>query len=266
MVGQYFLYVGQLILLTLGVFVVCGLAAFLSERLFVRLVGSSRFIYVSSVIGTPIHETGHAIMCLLFGHRITEMKLLLPPGHPSGTLGYVSHDYNPRNPWARLGNLFIGIGPIFSGLGVMILMLFLCFPTQWSAYVATSGALAAGESTPAQIASGVLSLLLSLPAAFAERWWVAAVGIVVILFVSQHVTLSGADIKGVFSAMPVYLPLVLTVALVTFLLGVRTAVLSLLWTANLWLLSLFAIAIAFSLVWVVIGLVVFLIRKLIFRG
>ncbi len=265
-IGQYFLYVGQLILLTLGVFVVCGFAAFLSERLFVRLVGSSKFIYVSSVIGTPIHELGHAVMCLLFGHRITEMKLLLPPGHASGTLGYVSHDYNPRNPWARLGNLFIGLGPIFSGLGVTILMLFLCFPTQWSDYVATSGALALGASAPTQIAQSVFSLLLSLPAAFAERWWVALIGFSVILFVSQHVTLSGADIKGALGAMPVYLPLVTVFALVTFLFGVHASVLAGLWTVNLWLLSLFAVAIAFSLVWVLIGLVVFLIRKMIFRS
>ena len=44
------------------------------------------------------------------------------------TYGYVEHSYNPRNLWARLGNLFIGIGPIFSGLGVVVLLLWLCFP------------------------------------------------------------------------------------------------------------------------------------------
>lgn len=261
-VGDYLIYVGELIAMTLGVFIVCGLAAFLAERLFVRLVGSTKFIYVSSVIGTPIHELGHAVMCVLFGHRITEMKLLLPPGHPSGTLGYVAHGYNPRNLWARLGNLFIGLGPIFSGLGVMILMLFLCFPAQWEAYVAASSALTLGESTVGEIVGGVFSLLLSLPAAFGGTWWLALIGVAVILSVSQHVTLSGADIKGSLSALPVYLPIILAVALVTMLFGVQDAILSGLWTANLWLLSLFAIAIAFSLVWVVIGLVVWLIRKL----
>ena len=258
---QYFAYAGKLVLLTLGVFAACGFAAYLAERLFVRLAGSSKFIYVSSVIGTPIHELGHAMMCLLFGHRITEIKLLLPPGHPSGTLGYVSHDYNPRNPWARLGNLFISLGPIFSGLGVMILMLFLCFPTQWSEYVAASGAFASGGHSFSQIATGVFSLLLSLPAAFAERWWAASLGIAVILFVSQHVTLSGQDIKGALGTMPVYLPLVAVFALVTSLFGAQAAVLDALWTVNLWLLSLFSIAIAFSMVWILIGLAVFLLRK-----
>ena len=262
MVGQYFIYLGQLILLTLGVFVVCGLAAFLSERAFVRLVGSSKFIYVSSVIGTPIHELGHAVMCLLFGHKITEMKLLLPPGHSSGTLGYVAHDYNPRNPWARLGNLFIGMGPIFSGLGVTVLMLVLCFPAQWSAYVQGSGAMVMAQSSVGEIVSGVFSLLLSLPKAFAGRWWTALLGIVVILSVSQHVTLSFADVKGSLSAMPVYLPLLAVFALVTLLCGVQGAVLSGLWIFNLFLLSLFAVSIAFSLVWVLIGLVVALIGKL----
>ncbi|MBQ9773033.1 MAG: hypothetical protein IJW30_06780 [Clostridia bacterium] len=253
-------YLGQLILLTLGTFVACGFAAWLAERLFVRMAGSTKFVYVSSVIGTPIHELGHAIMCLLFGHKITEMRLLLPPNHPSGTLGYVQHSYNPRNPWARLGNLFIGIGPIFSGMGVMILMLFLCFPEQWGDYVATSSALSLGESSFGDVVSGVFSLLLSLPAAFADKWWAALIGIIVILAVSQHVTLSGADIKGALSSLLIYLPLLLIFAIVTALCGVQEAILSGLWIANLWMLSLFAIAIAFSLVWILIALVILLCR------
>ena len=265
MVMDFLIYMGQLLLLTLGTFLVCGFAAWLAERLFLALVGSgsSRVVYVSSLIGTPIHELGHALMCLVFAHKITEMHLLLPPNHPSGTLGYVSHSYHPKNLWARLGNLFIGLGPIFSGMGVMVLMLFLCFPDQWNAYVATSSALAFGESSLGEIAMGVISLLTSMPAAFMTgEWWIPAIGLVVILSVSQHVTLSGADIKGALSAMPWYLLLLLVFAGITTAFGAQSLMLSGLWIFNLWLLSLYAIAIAFSLVWVVLGLIVFLIRVL----
>ena len=189
------------------------------------------------------------------------MKLLLPPGHLSGTLGYVSHSFHPKNVWARLGNLFIGVGPIFSGLGVMILMLVLCFPNQWNAYVTTSNILAGGGSDIGEIIDGVLSLLLSLPQAFVDCWWLALIGMIVILSVSQHVTLSGADIKGALSAIPLYVLLLAVVAGVTMALGVQEAVLNALRVFNLWMLSLFSIAIAFSIVWILIALLIWLFRR-----
>lgn len=261
MIPDFLIYLGNLLLLTLGVVVICGLVAWLAERLFIRLSGVGKFVYVSSIIGTPVHELGHAIMCVIFTHKITEMRLLLPPGHPSGTLGYVSHSFHPKNLWARLGNLFIGVGPIFSGLCVMILMFVLCFPNQWAAYVETSKMLVGGSSEIGEIVDGVLSLLASMPQAFVDCWWQALIGLIVILFVSQHITLSGADIKGSFSAIPLYVLLLGIVAGVTMGFGVQGAVLGALRVFNLWMLSLFSIAIAFSLVWILIALVIWFLRR-----
>ena len=263
MVLDFFIYVGEVLLLTLCVPIVCGLAAWLAERLFVRLSGSGKILYVSSVIGTPIHELGHALMCLLFGHKITELKLLLPPNHPSGTLGYVSHSYNRKNPWAVLGNLFIGIGPIFSGLGVMILALVFCFPVQWNAYITNAwGLVASGTVGISEILDGVISLLLSMPEAFAACWWQALIGLVIILCVSQHVTLSGADIKGSLTAFPLYVLLLLIFGGITALCGVQTAILEGLWFFNLCLLSLFCLVIAFSAVWILLALLIWCVRRI----
>lgn len=258
---SFLIYIGKLLGLTLGVVVVCGLTAWLAEKLFVRLAGSGKIVYVSSVVGTPVHELGHALMCLLFAHKITEIKLLLPPGHPSGTLGYVSHSFNPKNPWARLGNLFIGVGPVFSGIGVMVLVLLLCFPTQWNAYLATSAALTAGNVSLPAIVNDVFSLLLSMPQAFGENWWRALLGLLVILAVSQHITLSGADVKGALSAMPLYLLLLAAVAGVTMAFGIQDAVLQGLWLFNLRILSLFSLAIAFSIVWILLAFIIFFIKR-----
>ena len=78
---EYFIYVGELLGLTLGVMVVCGLIAWLARSAFMYLVGNSAkwVLYASSVVGTPVHELGHALMCIPFGHRITDIKLLQFP-------------------------------------------------------------------------------------------------------------------------------------------------------------------------------------------
>lgn len=70
-----------------------------------------RFFYKPTVfLGTPVHELCHASMCILFGHKIKDMKLLIIPPK-DGTLGYVTHTYNPKSFYQRMGNFFIGIAP-----------------------------------------------------------------------------------------------------------------------------------------------------------
>jgi hypothetical protein len=73
--------------------------------------------------GTTIHETGHAIFCLIFRHKITKLKLF-DPDPDTGTLGYIEHTYNPSSVYQRVGNFFIGIGPILLGTSVIYLLLY----------------------------------------------------------------------------------------------------------------------------------------------
>ncbi len=264
MLLNYFIYVGRLLALTLGLITVCGLAVHLCSRGFSRLTGSgSGAVFdITSLIGTPVHELGHAIMCLLFGHRILRVKLLsLRP--ENGVYGFVEHSYNQKNPWARLGNLFIAVGPIFSGLAVTVLMLLLCFPTQWSDYLASSRLLLQGTPTPAELIKLPFSLLKSMPAAFSESWLRALPGLLVILSVSLHVTLSWQDIKSALGALPLYLALVLLFGIPTFLLAWNGAITGSLLLLNLRMLSVFCLVIAFSAVWLALALLVRLIRLVI---
>ncbi|MCO7176359.1 hypothetical protein NIE32_09555 [Sporolactobacillus kofuensis] len=71
-------------------------------------------IYFTAWLGTPIHELSHVVMCLVFRHKVTEVKLFQAIG-PDGTIGYVRHTYRPDRLYQRIGNLFIGIAPLIGG-------------------------------------------------------------------------------------------------------------------------------------------------------
>ncbi|MCO7128147.1 hypothetical protein NIE88_20595 [Sporolactobacillus shoreicorticis] len=77
-------------------------------------------IYYTAWLGTPIHELSHAVMCLIFRHRVTEIKLLQAVDS-DGTMGYVRHAYNPNSLYQRIGNLFIGVAPLIGGSLVIAL-------------------------------------------------------------------------------------------------------------------------------------------------
>lgn len=74
-----------------------------------------------SIIGTPIHELSHAFMCIIFGHKIIDMKLLIT--NPNSSIaGYVNHSWNKKNPYQNIGNFFIGIAPVFCGFSIVYII------------------------------------------------------------------------------------------------------------------------------------------------
>ena len=81
-------------------------------------------------IGTPIHELSHFLMCLLFGFKVSEVKLFRPfKGKKDGILGYVNYSYNPKNLYQKIGNFFVGIAPMIGGsIVIYILFRFLMNP------------------------------------------------------------------------------------------------------------------------------------------
>lgn len=79
-------------------------------------------IPLTAWIGVPIHELGHAIMCVLFRHKIVATQFF-PTDTSQGALGYVQHQYNHKSVYQRIGNFFIGIGPIISGITALILLM-----------------------------------------------------------------------------------------------------------------------------------------------
>lgn len=266
----YVLFFLEAVWYTLGAVVICGLAVSLCRSLFVSMMGGGfgrGVVLATSIVGTPVHELGHAIMCLLFGHRITAMSLWQPRS-PDGNLGYVTHAYRKRNLYHILGNLFIGIGPIFSGLAVLTLALLLGFPDTLSAYAAAASHMAAtGEGTATLLLEGLKILprmAEELTAGGSVPLWARIIALLVILSVSQHISLSPADVKGALTSLPIYLALVLILTAVCAFLGesAMDTVRGALALFSAYLTALFVIVLVTSLVQLAIALPIWLLRKL----
>lgn len=86
---------------------------------------------VFGIIGVPIHEFSHLLMCLLFRHKITQVSLFRPlKGRYDNILGFVKHKYNTNNIYQTAGCFFIGIAPMVFGSFIIVFIIHLLFPTM----------------------------------------------------------------------------------------------------------------------------------------
>ena len=114
---------------TVGIVILMGLTVSGVKRIFLLCWGrgARAMEIVTGLVGTPVHELSHAFFCILFGHRITAIRLWSPHAE-GGDLGFVTHTYKKRNLWHQIGNFFIGIAPIIGGSAVLLLLLFCLLP------------------------------------------------------------------------------------------------------------------------------------------
>jgi len=188
-------------------FILYFLARF-TRNTYVKTTGASLDIFVTGWIGTPIHELGHAIFCIVFRHSIVEMKLY-SPNSEDGTLGYVNHSFNPKSTYQKIGNFFIGIGPILFGTFVIYALLYYLVPN-------TSEVFSTIESQGKTLVSGVrgefsgilesiwgttLNTLETLfrKSNFVEyKFWIF---LYLSMCISSHMELSPPDIKGAWRGL-----------------------------------------------------------------
>ena len=171
-------YIGQALWQTI-LFLLIGVLPWIAVALVMQLLSNSirkslakifgiqGYIYLTAP-GVMIHEIGHAIFCLIFRHKIVEMKLFSP--EEDGTLGYVNHSYNPNSFYQRIGNFFIGTGPIWFGVAVLCLISWLLLPNEMQ-----------------------ISDFFSLN--FWGRWQ-SYIWLYLALTISSHITLSPPDLAG----------------------------------------------------------------------
>ena len=197
---EHFLYQ---ILFTVGVIVAFGLLIALCRKAFCQIVGDkgTKILLITGVVGTPIHELGHALMCIIFGHKVVEMKLYQPDSK-DGTLGYVNHRYNEKNIFHQIGNFFIGIAPILCGSGVLLLLMYLLVPDVYTEVTAELQfiALLSTDFFDLSTYAGYLDLFWEVVLDVFDftnsaniLWWIF---VVLALSISSHMELSIEDIKG----------------------------------------------------------------------
>jgi len=175
--------------------------------------------------GTVVHELGHAVFCLAFGHRITGMRLFdFAPR--DGTRGHVAHTFDPRDPWQQVGNFFIGVGPILFGTLVIVAAARgllgpsafdpLAAPLPASGAVRTFGDALALAWHVAGGALASLGTLLEL-----QRWsdWRTYLFLYLAFVVGGSISLSAADLQGALAGLGVLVLAVLAVNLATLWIG-----------------------------------------------
>lgn len=181
-------------------------------------------IYLTGWIGTPVHELGHAFFCLIFGHRINEIKLF-SPNSDDGTLGYIRHSYNKKSIYQRIGFFFIGAGPILFGSIVLYGLLYAFLPN----YQEITGMLPSVNFTNSGITDWMKDTgnLFSAGMDFmihvfkAENFIQLSFWIFLYLSfcISSHMQLSPPDLKSMFSGLITILLILLVINLLIMFLG-----------------------------------------------
>lgn len=154
-------------------------------------------------LGVMIHELSHLLMALLFRHHITGFRLLHIPrkNDPNDrALGYVNHTWNPQSFYQQVGNLFIGIAPLFGGIAALLATFRWLTPGMYDWWLTLMGSehLVIANQTP---------------------WWQYLIAIILVIHISVGCfDLSRADLQNSKQGLIVALGLVVVITLILSLL------------------------------------------------
>ncbi|CRK81786.1 hypothetical protein [Neobacillus massiliamazoniensis] len=254
------------LLYLLGIIIAIGFLLGLLERY------SNRFLYgalgprgvlLTAWIGTPIHEIGHLLMCFLWGHRVTRIKLL-QLNSTDGTLGFVEHAYNRNSIYQQVGNFFIGLGPIFSGIGSLILGLYLLVPQSFATFKLQIQQHVSFEKLDLNVLKNFGDALMVIGKSLftvqnleTPTFWIY---LILAIGISSHIALSKADIQNSAKGLQmIFILLVLFNIAAKFLNIDSYKLIGQLAEYNAYVLAFSSIAILFSLITLTVS---FLLYKL----
>ncbi|MCQ1536130.1 hypothetical protein FTO70_10650 [Methanosarcina sp. KYL-1] len=240
---ETFYVTGLLILIGLVLGIIGNRANFYIQRVF-----GWKGIMLTAWIGTPVHELGHLLMCILFRHKIQDFKLVDLKAR-NGVLGSVQHTWNRKSLYQNIGNFFIGMGPIFSGTAALVLGMYLLLPDSFARFgnylTLDTGQLDSGTLVNIFVLTGELfASIFSAENVASLNFWIyfaLAIGI------SSHIALSKEDLKGASRGLVTIFTLIFLINLVALVLnadlsGFFMEILAL----NVYLLAFSMVSIVFS--------------------
>ena len=194
------------------------------EKLTVGIIGIHGYLYLFGWLGTAVHEFGHLIFALLFGHHVSNVKLFsFNTSNPE--MGYVKHTFNKKNIYQNLGNFFIGIGPILLGGSALFIIGYFIFDIKFN--ILTSSDLKIINSS---VTKGVRDVFFSLYDALMYTlknilqnegivWWKYLLFFYLLFAIGSSISLSKSDIKGSFSGLLLFVAFILIFNLTTLWIG-----------------------------------------------
>lgn len=150
-------------------------------------------VKITSFIGTPFHELSHALMAILFGHKIEKIQLF--NFNLNGVQGYVNHTYNPNNFYHLFGNFFIGIAPLILGSLFIILLYRILLKEDYKKLLIEikKGIVDFKVETFFKVFAVVLKSIFSIKNIKSIKYWIF---LIISFNIAFHMSLSMADILG----------------------------------------------------------------------
>lgn len=194
------------------------------EQLTCKIIGKQGYLYLFGWLGTAVHEVGHLIFALVFGHHISNVKLFsFNANNPE--LGFVKHSFNKKNLYQNIGNFFIGIGPILLGGSSLFIVSYFLFNISINDlnisnikinYLSFSSDIKATFYAVYDVLMNFLKVILQNNN---EVWWKYLLFFYLLFSIGSAISLSKSDIKGSLQGLLLFILLILLFNLSTYWIG-----------------------------------------------
>ncbi|GAA0732802.1 hypothetical protein [Clostridium oceanicum] len=252
------------ILYFLGIFIGIGIIlGFLEKKINKNMQRAFGWngVLMTAVIGTPVHEIGHMLMCLIFNHRVNKVCLLNTSGK-NGYLGYVQHSFNRSSIYQRIGNFFIAMGPLFSGLIVLLTSMYFFIPKSFKLFVNYLKNINPETISLEKFLSNSFSIykyIFNMENIKSVNFWIF---LFIAISLSAHIALSLVDMKNQIEGLKFIFAVIFMVNIVIYSLNLKiVAYLRFVIYYNQIIFALFSITLIFSVLTYLISKILALVKS-----